>query len=66
MQTEARHLGQPGVQRVLHRVEGRRERQDEGRCSARKPRQGREQRRRFLTPGAGYQPGNARMYGNGN
>ncbi|URI15433.1 P-type conjugative transfer protein TrbJ [Brevundimonas albigilva] len=28
--------------------------------------QGREQRRRFLTPGAGYQPGNARMYGNGN
>ena len=28
--------------------------------------QGREQRRRFLTPGAGYQPGNARMFGNGN
>jgi P-type conjugative transfer protein TrbJ len=26
--------------------------------------QGREQRRRFLTPGAGYQPGNARMFGN--
>ena len=27
--------------------------------------QGREQRRRFLTPGAGYQPGNAQMfYGN--
>ena len=24
--------------------------------------QGREQRRRFLTPGTGYQPGNARMY----
>ena len=24
--------------------------------------QGREQRRRFLTPGAGYQPGNARMF----
>jgi len=29
--------------------------------------QGREQRRRFLTPGNGYQPGNARMFpGNGN
>ena len=28
--------------------------------------QGREQRRRFLTPGAGYQPGNAQMFGNGN
>jgi P-type conjugative transfer protein TrbJ len=28
--------------------------------------QGREQRRRFLTPGSGYTPGNARMYGNGN
>ena len=28
--------------------------------------QGREQRRRFLTPGSGYQPGNARMFGNGN
>ncbi|MBP1847894.1 P-type conjugative transfer protein TrbJ [Rhizobium petrolearium] len=27
--------------------------------------QGREQRRRFLTPGAGYQPGNAQMF-NGN
>ena len=27
--------------------------------------QGREQRRRFLTPGGGYQPGNAQMY-NGN
>jgi len=27
--------------------------------------QGREQRRRFLTPGSGYQPGNARMF-NGN
>ncbi|MGN6535634.1 MAG: P-type conjugative transfer protein TrbJ [Mesorhizobium sp.] len=26
--------------------------------------QGREQRRRFLTPGSGYQPGNARMFGN--
>jgi len=26
--------------------------------------QGREQRRRFLTPGTGYQPGNARMFGN--
>jgi len=25
--------------------------------------QGREQRQRFLTPGAGYQPGNARMFG---
>lgn len=24
--------------------------------------QGREQRRRFLAPGVGYQPGNARMY----
>jgi P-type conjugative transfer protein TrbJ len=28
--------------------------------------QGREQRRRFLTPGRGYQPGNARMFPNGN
>jgi P-type conjugative transfer protein TrbJ len=28
--------------------------------------QGREQRRRFLTPGDGYQPGNARMFPNGN
>ena len=28
--------------------------------------QGREQRRRFLTPGAGYQPGNAKMFNNGN
>ena len=28
--------------------------------------QGREQRRRFLTPGSAYQPGNARMFGNGN
>ena len=28
--------------------------------------QGREQRRRFLTPGTGYQPGNARMFQNGN
>lgn len=28
--------------------------------------QGREQRRRFLTPGAGYQPGNARMFASGN
>lgn len=28
--------------------------------------QGREQRRRFLTPGSGYQPGNAKMFGNGN
>jgi len=28
--------------------------------------QGREQRRRFLTPGSGYQPGNARMFSNGN
>jgi P-type conjugative transfer protein TrbJ len=28
--------------------------------------QGREQRRRFLTPGSGYQPGNARMFGNSN
>ncbi|MCL8489089.1 MULTISPECIES: P-type conjugative transfer protein TrbJ [Bradyrhizobium] len=28
--------------------------------------QGREQRRRFLTPGAGYQPGNAQMFNNGN
>lgn len=27
--------------------------------------QGREQRRRFLTPGAGYQPGNARMFQDG-
>jgi len=27
--------------------------------------QGREQRRRFLTPGSGYQPGNAQMF-NGN
>ncbi|MER8417585.1 P-type conjugative transfer protein TrbJ [Mesorhizobium sp. M1329] len=27
--------------------------------------QGREQRRRFLTPGAGYQPGNVRMFQNG-
>lgn len=27
--------------------------------------QGREQRRRFLAPGAGYQPGNARMFPNG-
>src|SRR5690606_35604553 len=27
--------------------------------------QGREQRRRFLTPGSGYQPGNATMF-NGN
>ena len=26
--------------------------------------QGREQLRRFLTPGAGYQPGNARMFHN--
>ena len=26
--------------------------------------QGREQRRRFLTPGTGYQPGNARMFQN--
>lgn len=26
--------------------------------------QGREQRRRFLTPGMGYQPGNARMFSN--
>ena len=26
--------------------------------------QGREQRRRFLMPGTGYQPGNARMFGN--
>ncbi len=24
--------------------------------------QGREQRRRFLTPGVGYQPGNAQMF----
>ena len=24
--------------------------------------QGREQRRRFLTPGSGYQPGNAQMF----
>jgi len=28
--------------------------------------QGREQRRRFLTPGSGYQPGNARMFPNCN
>lgn len=28
--------------------------------------QGREQRRRFLTPGSGYQPGSARMFNNGN
>jgi P-type conjugative transfer protein TrbJ len=28
--------------------------------------QGREQRRRFLTPGAGYQPGNANMFPGGN
>ncbi|MEV5023585.1 P-type conjugative transfer protein TrbJ [Sphingobium sp. LMA1-1-1.1] len=28
--------------------------------------QGREQRRRFLTPGAGYQPGNAQMFHSGN
>ncbi|AWC23627.1 conjugal transfer protein TrbJ [Aminobacter sp. DSM 101952] len=28
--------------------------------------QGREQRRRFLIPGSGYQPGNARMFNNGN
>ena len=28
--------------------------------------QGRAQRRRFLTPGSGYQPGNARMFPNGN
>ncbi|WP_075657222.1 P-type conjugative transfer protein TrbJ [Pseudochrobactrum sp. B5] len=28
--------------------------------------QGREQRRRFLTPGRGYQPGNAQMFNNGN
>lgn len=28
--------------------------------------QGREQRRRFLTAGSGYQPGNARMFNNGN
>ena len=28
--------------------------------------QGREQRRRFLTPGSGYQPGNAQMFGNDN
>jgi P-type conjugative transfer protein TrbJ len=27
--------------------------------------QGREQRRRFLTPGPGYQPGNAQMFNNG-
>ena len=25
-----------------------------------------EQRRRFLTPGTSYQPGNAQMFGNGN
>lgn len=28
--------------------------------------QGREQRRRFLTPGTGYQPGNTQMFNNGN
>ena len=28
--------------------------------------QGRVQRERFLTPGAGYQPGNAQMFGSGN
>src|SRR5690606_25637832 len=28
--------------------------------------QGREQRRRFLTPGSGYQPGNAQLFNNGN
>ena len=28
--------------------------------------QGQEQRRRFLTPGAGYQPGNAKMFQSGN
>jgi P-type conjugative transfer protein TrbJ len=28
--------------------------------------QGREQRRRFLTPGSGYQPGNAQMFQSGN
>ena len=28
--------------------------------------QGREQRRRFLTPGSGYQPGNAQMFRTGN
>lgn len=28
--------------------------------------QGREQRRRFLTPGSGYQPGSAQMFHNGN
>ena len=28
--------------------------------------QGREQRRRFLTPGSSYQPGNAQMFNNGN
>lgn len=28
--------------------------------------QGREQRRRFLTPGSGYQPGNAQMFNKGN
>ncbi len=28
--------------------------------------QGREQRRRFLTPGSGYQPGSAQMFNNGN
>jgi P-type conjugative transfer protein TrbJ len=28
--------------------------------------QGREQRRRFLTPGSSYQPGNAHMFNNGN
>ncbi|SFD63231.1 P-type conjugative transfer protein TrbJ [Bosea sp. CRIB-10] len=28
--------------------------------------QGREQRRRFLAPGSGYQPGSTRMFNNGN
>ncbi|MDE2600704.1 MAG: P-type conjugative transfer protein TrbJ, partial [Rhodocyclaceae bacterium] len=28
--------------------------------------QGQEQRRRFLTPGSGYQPGNAKMFQPGN
>ncbi|MDO5604645.1 MAG: P-type conjugative transfer protein TrbJ, partial [Paracoccus sp. (in: a-proteobacteria)] len=28
--------------------------------------QGRIQRERFLTPGTGYQPGNAQMFNNGN
>ena len=28
--------------------------------------QGREQRRRFLEPGSGYQPGNAQMFNDGN